>query len=148
MKITLNDTHAETIIRALDFYSRVAGMLQYTEIVNEKMWYDPRCQTDTKDPDIKLNNETRDLFESYLFSARMVICPHLGQLNGSYGISGTPKQYQVAYEILKEMEKYRSYWYNGKDPEKDERDWTKQMGVNYDGAMKISGEELVKIEKD
>ena len=134
MKVTLelNEAQAQTILEALDLYSRVGcGQVRAVSQVVVLNWPDDRWKH-------------REAAEACLSAAQTALFPELGSPHASYGIPNrqVPLVFRRAYDIKKHVEQAMAV---ARDPNPTFR------GVNYDGAMlNVSDEPLptVAVSKD
>lgn len=126
MKVTLelNDAQAQTILEALDLYSRVGcGQVRAVSQAVVLNWPDDRWKR-------------REAAEACLSAAQAALFPELGSPHASYGIPNrqVPLVFRRAYDIKKHVEQAMAV---ARDPNPSFR------GVNYDGAMlNVSDEPL------
>lgn len=134
MKVTLelNEAQAQTILEALDLYSRVGcGQVRAVSQVVVLNWPDDRWKR-------------RDDADVALSAAQIALFPELGSPHASYGIPNrkVPVTFRRAYDIYKHVQQAMAV---ERDPNPTFR------GVNYDGAMlNVSDEPLptVAVTKD
>jgi hypothetical protein len=141
MKIELTEKQARIVMNALDYYFRVAGMGQLEEIWSHYRFTSPL-------PSAPLSKPSCDqvVIEDAINALKYQLWGLPG--NASYGITQTKEEYQIACEIMQQVRCCLSWWYLGKDPEKDKRDWSEMIGVNYDKPFKMTDEPLPKISKN
>ena len=126
MKVTLelNDAQAQTILEALDLYSRVGcGQVRAVSQVVVLNWPDDRWKHHAA-------------AEASLSAAQVSLFPELGSPHASYGIPNrqVPVEFRRAYDIYKHVQQAMAV---ARDPN------PKFRGVDYDGAtLNVSDEPL------
>ena len=122
--LEISEKQMDIMLAALDLYSRVR-MGQYSDLPNSKNKY----MTPSEDANL----------------IKRILMPEL-DWNAFYGIHSEKisDDARIAWDIQQVMRHMRSWHRAGKDPEKDQREWTgsnTMMGVSYDSPMRSSEEE-------
>jgi len=121
LEVRMTYQQCQLIERALDFFTRILSG-QFQEL------------NDIFVTDKNVNYEK-------LREAINMLSTSTGQPYRSYGIHSKelPDSAREMYDMQQELRFRRSWSKDGKNPEKDDRDYQKMFGVNYDEPLLTSG---------